>query len=151
MKENMNKANEKIINFKLGDSMDRIFFGEVNQLNIQAEEILKKLEDIDITHYKKLEAENILFSKEKQISEDVKNILEQKIRNEIEQKEINSNAKNVQDSVNQFINSNDKIIKFFAENFLNKPYFKEELVLLEKNKWSKWKWIIISQILIYLE
>ena len=136
MKENMNKANEKIINFKLGDSMDRIFFGEVNQLNIQAEEILKKLEDIDITHYKKLEAENILFSKEKQISEDVKNILEQKIRNEIEQKEINSNAKNVQDSVNQFINSNDKIIKFFAENFLNKPYFKEELVLLEKSKYD---------------
>ena len=75
MKENMNKANEKLINFKLGDSMDRIIFGEVNQLNIQAEEILKKLEDIDITHYKKLEAENILISKEKQISEDIKNIL----------------------------------------------------------------------------
>ena len=136
MKDNMNKANEKVINFKLGDSMDRIIFGEVNQLNIQAEEILKKLEDIDITHYRKLEAENLLFSKEKQISEDIKNILDQKIRNEIEQKDINSNAKNVQDSVNQFISSNDKIIKFFAENFLNKPYFKEELVLLEKSKYD---------------
>ena len=136
MKDNMDKANEKVINYKIGDSMDRIIFGEINQLNIQAEEILKKLEDIDVTHYRKLEAENQLILKEKIISDDLKNILDQKLRNEIEQKEINSDAKNVQDSVNQFINSNDKIIKFFAENFLNKPYFKEELVLLEKSKYD---------------
>ena len=136
IKENMNKANEKIINFKLGDAMDRIIFGQINQLNIQADEILKKLESCDITYFKKIEAENQLIQKEKQISEDIKKILELKVRNEIEQKEINTNAKNVQNSVEQFINSNDKIIKFFAENFLNKSYFKEELVLLEKSKYD---------------
>ena len=136
IKENMNKANEKIINFKLGDAMDKIIFGQINQLNIQADEILKKLESCDITNFKKIEAENQLTQKEKQISEDIKKILELKIRNEIEQKEINTNAKNIQNSVEQFINANDKIIKFFAENFLNKPYFKEELVLLEKSKYD---------------
>ena len=136
VKENMDKANQKIISFKIGDYMDRIIFGEVNQLNIKAEEILKKLENIDINNYKKLELENQMIQKEKQISEDIKNILEQKTRIEIEQKEINSNAKNIQDSVNQFIGSNDKIIKFFAENFLNNNYFKEELVLLEKSKYD---------------
>ena len=132
----MDKANQKIISFKIGDYMDKIIFGEVNQLNIKAEEILKKLENIDINNYKKLELENQMIQKEKQISEDIKNILEQKTRIEIEQKEINSNAKNIQDSVNQFIGSNDKIIKFFAENFLNNNYFKEELVLLEKSKYD---------------
>ena len=88
IKENMNKANEKIINFKLGDAMDRIIFGQINQLNIQADEILKKLESCDITYFKKIEAENQLIQKEKQISEDIKKILELKVRNEIEQKEI---------------------------------------------------------------
>ena len=136
VKENMDKANQKIISFKIGDYMDRIIFGEVNQLNIKAEEILKKLENIDINNYKKLELENQMIQKEKQISEDIKNILEQKTRIEIEQNEINSNAKNIHDSVNQFICSNDKIIKFFAENFLNNNYFKEELVLLEKSKYD---------------
>ena len=136
VKENMDKANQKIISFKIGDYMDKIIFGEVNQLNIKAEEILKKLENIDINNYKKLELENQMIQKEKQITEDIKNILEQKTRIEIEQNEINSNAKNIHDSVNQFICSNDKIIKFFAENFLNNNYFKEELVLLEKSKYD---------------
>ena len=136
IKENMDQANQKVINFKIGDNMDRIIFREINQLNIQAEEILKKLENNNEAYYKKLEAENIFIKKEKEISENIKNILELKIRNEIEQKEINTNAKNIKDSVDQFINSNDKIIKFFAENFLNKSYFKEELVLLEKSKYD---------------
>ena len=70
------------------------------------------------------------------MNKNAKNLLEQKTRMEIEQKEINSNSKNIQDSVNQFINSNDKIIKFFSENFLNNSYFKEELVLLEKSKYD---------------
>ena len=136
MKENMDKVNQKVIDFKSGDSMDKIIFGEISQLNTLAEEIMKRLEDIDITYYKKIETENYSLLKEKEISENIKTILELKIRNEIEQKEINSNAKNIQDSVNQFINSNDAIIKFFSENFLNKPYFKEELVLLEKSKYD---------------
>ena len=136
MKESMDKANQKIINFKLGDTMERIIFGEINQLNTQAEEILKKLSDIDIIHYRKLEGENQLLIKEKEISEDLKKIIELKIRNEIEQKDINNDAKNVQNSVEQFISSNDKIIKFFSENFLNNSYFKEELVLLEKSKYD---------------
>ena len=136
MKENMEKANQKVIEFKTGDSMDKIIFGEINQLNTQAAEILKKLENCDTTNFKKLETENIFLQKENEISKDLKKILELKIRNEIEQKEINSDAKNVKDSVDQFIVSNDKIIKFFAENFLNKPYFKEELMLLEKSKYD---------------
>ena len=136
MKESMDKANQKVINFKFGDSMDRITFGEINQLNIQADEILKKLETYDIVNIKKLETENEFLSKEIEISTDIKKILDLKIKNEIEQKEINTDVKNIQNSVGQFINSNDKIIKFFAENFLNKPYFKEELVLLEKSKYD---------------
>ena len=136
IKENMDKANQKVINFKLGDCMDKIIFGEINQLNIQADEILKKLESCDIVNLKKLETENQFLSKENAISNDLKKILELKIRNDLEQKEINTNVKNIQSSVEQFINSNDKIIKFFAENFLNKNYFKEELVLLEKSKYD---------------
>ena len=136
IKENMDKANQKVINFKLGDSMDKIIFGEINQLNIQADKILTKLETCDIVNLKKLETENQLLSKEKEITNDIKKFLELKIRNDIEQKEINPDAKNIQNSVGQFINSNDKIIKFFAENFLNKPYFKEELILLEKSKYD---------------
>ena len=136
IKENMDKANQKVINFKLGDCMDKIIFGEINQLNIQADEILKKLESCDIVNLKKLETENQLLSKENEITNDLKKILELKIRNDLEQKEINTNAKTIQNSVEQFINSNDKIIKFFAENFLDKNYFKEELVLLEKSKYD---------------
>ena len=66
----------------------------------------------------------------------MKKILEHKIRLEIEQKDIEPNSKNIKESVDQYINSNNKIIKFFSENFLNKPYFKDELVLLEKTKYD---------------
>jgi MoaA/NifB/PqqE/SkfB family radical SAM enzyme len=76
MKESMDNANQKVINFKFGDSMDRITFSEINQLNIQADEILKKLETYDIVNIKKLETENEFLSKEIEISTDIKKINE---------------------------------------------------------------------------
>ena len=135
-KENMDKANQKILSFKLGDAMDRITFSKINELNIQASEIIKQFENFDIAKIKKLEEENETLKDEKAISEEIKKILEQKKRLEIEEKEINPNSKSIKESVDQYINSNDKIIKFFAENFLNNKYFKDELVLLEKTKYD---------------
>ena len=135
-KENMNKANEKVINFKIGDAMDRITFGKINELNMQATEIIEKLNSYDLSKYKKLETEIASLKEEKKVSDEVKKLLDQKNRMEIEQKDINPNSKNIIESVNQFINSNDKIIKFFADNFLQKPNIKDELVLLEKTKYE---------------
>lgn len=135
-KENMNKANEKVLNFKLGDSMDRITFGKINELNMQASEIIEKLNSYDLSKFKKLETEIASLKEEKKVSDEVKKLLDQKNRLEIEQKDINPNPKNIIDSVNQFINSNDKIVKFFADNFLQKPNIKDELVLLEKTKYE---------------
>jgi hypothetical protein len=116
--------------------MDRITFGKINELNMQATDIIEKLNSCDLSKYKKLETEIASMKEEKKVSDEVKKLLEQKNRLEIEQKEINPNPKNIIDSVNQFINSNDKIIKFFADNFLQKPNIKDELVLLEKTKYE---------------
>ena len=135
-KENMDQANKKILSFQLGDAMDRITFSKINELNIQAAEIIKQFENCDLPNFKKLEEENEILKGEKTISEEIKKILDKQKRLEIEEKEINPNSKIIKESVNQYINSNDKIISFFAENFLNNKYFKDELVLLEKRKYD---------------
>ena len=136
VKDNMDQANQKIIGFKQGDAMDRITFSKINELNLKATELVNKFNQCNVINFKKLEDENDILKVEKNIAEEIKKILENKIRLELEDKEINTNSKNIKDSVDQYINSNNKIIKFFAENFLNKPYFKDELVLLEKTKYD---------------
>ena len=136
IKENMDKANQKVLSFKLGDAMDRITFSKINELNMQVTDLINKFGQCDVSNFKKLEEENEMLKEQKAVSEEMKKILSNKTRLEIENKDINPNSKNIKDSVDQYINSNDKIIKFFSENFLNKPYFKDELVLLEKTKYN---------------
>ena len=135
-KDNMDKANQKILSFKLGDVMDRITFAKINELNMLATEIVNKFTNLDLENFKKLEEENASLKDEKKISEELKKLLEQKNRLNIEQKEVNPNSKSIKESVDKFVDSNDKIIKFFSETFLNKPYFNDELVLLEKTKYN---------------
>ena len=135
-KDNMDKANQKILSFKLGDVMDRITFSKINELNMLATEIVNKFTNLDLENFKKLEEENASLKNEKIISEELKKLLEHKNRLNIEQKEINPNSNSIKESVDKFIDSNDKIIKFFSETFLNKPYFNDELVLLEKTKYD---------------
>ena len=136
IKDNLDKANQKVISFKLGDAMDRITFAKINELNIQATNLMNKFEKCNMENFKKLEEENETLKVEKNVSDEMKKILENKKRLELEQKEINPNSKNIKESVDKYINSNDKIIKFFSENFLNKSSFKDELVLLEKTKYD---------------
>ena len=136
IKDNLDKANQKVISFKLGDAMDRITFAKINELNIQATNLMNKFEKCNMENFKKLEEENETLKVEKNVSDEMKKILENKKRLELEQKDINPNSKNIKESVDKYINSNDKIIKFFSENFLNKSGFKDELVLLEKTKYD---------------
>ena len=43
VKENMDKANQKLIGFKQGDAMDRITFAKINELNMKANELINKI------------------------------------------------------------------------------------------------------------
>ena len=80
IKENMDKANQKVLTFKLGDAMDRITFSKINELNMQVTDLINKFGQCDVSNFKKLEEENEILKEQKAVSEEMKKILSNKTR-----------------------------------------------------------------------
>ena len=80
IKENMDKANQKVLSFKLDDAMDRITFSKINELNVQVIDLINKFGQCDVSNFKKLEEENEILKEQKAVSEEMKKILSNKTR-----------------------------------------------------------------------
>ena len=135
LKDGIDETNQKLNEYKPEDPMDRLTFEKIHNLNDTTAEIVKKLQDCDITEFNKLQTENQALRKEIEISTEIKKMLEDREKNK-NNDQLSEKEKKITDCVDKFVKSNEDIKDFMSRHFLGQPMLKNELVFLEKSKYD---------------
>ena len=135
LKDGIDETNQKLNEYKPEDPMDRLAFEKIHNLNDTTAEIIKKLQDCDITEFNKLQTENQALRKEIEISTEIKKMLEDREKNK-NNEQLSEKEKKISECVDKFVKSNEDIKNFMSRHFLGQPMLKNELVFLEKSKYD---------------